>query len=82
MTVTHTLPRYVIPKPLKSGAVGYYFNVPTIYRKAGCKVPNEPLGTDYVVACGEDGKSGDVQECSHCFFPLPALSGVMFLKRP
>jgi hypothetical protein len=58
VTVKHTLPRYVIPKPLKSGAIAYYFNVPTIYRKAGCKVPNEPLGTDYVVACGADAKGG------------------------
>lgn len=54
----HTLPRYVIPKPLSSGAVAYYFNVPTVYRKAGCPVPNEPLGSDYVVACGADGKGG------------------------
>jgi hypothetical protein len=56
--VKHTLPRYVIPKNLRSGVVAYYFNVPTVYRKAGCQVPNEPLGTDYVVACGADGKGG------------------------
>jgi hypothetical protein len=58
VTVTYTLPRYVIPKQLKSGSVAYYFNIPTIYRKAGCPVPNEPLGTDYSVACGPDGKGG------------------------
>jgi hypothetical protein len=58
VTVKHTLPRYVIPKKLRSGVVAYYFNVPTVYRKAGCQVPNEPLGTDYVVACGADGKGG------------------------
>ena len=54
----YTLPRYIIPKNLRSGVVAYYFNVPTVYRKAGCQVPNEPLGTDYVVACGADGKGG------------------------
>lgn len=41
------LPRYVIPKRLKSGEVAFYFNVPTRYRKSGCEVPNEPLGTDF-----------------------------------
>ena len=56
--MTHALPRYVIPKALRSGAVGYYFNVPRIYLKAGCPKLNEPLGTDYVVACGVDGKGG------------------------
>jgi hypothetical protein len=56
--VTLPLPRYVIPKTLRSGAVGYYFNVPKIYLKAGCPKLNEPLGTDYVIACGADGKGG------------------------
>jgi hypothetical protein len=40
------LPRYVERKPLKSGW-GYFFNVPTWARKAGCPIKNEPLGTDY-----------------------------------
>jgi len=44
------LPRYVIPKPLKSGQRGFYFNVPMWARKAGCPVRNEPLGTDYEAA--------------------------------
>jgi hypothetical protein len=56
--VALALPRYVIPKTLKSGAVGYYFNVPNIYLKAGCPKLNEPLGTDYAAACGADGKGG------------------------
>jgi hypothetical protein len=56
--VKHVLPRYVIPKNLKSGAVGYYFNIPKTYLKAGCPKLNEPLGTDYVVACGVDGMGG------------------------
>ena len=52
------LPRYVIAKPLANGATGFYFNVPTRYRKLGCTIPNEPLGNDYAVACGVDGKGG------------------------
>jgi hypothetical protein len=40
------LPRYVQRKPLKSGW-GYFFNVPTWARAAGCPVQNEALGTDY-----------------------------------
>jgi len=53
-----TLPRYVIPKRLSSGKVAFYFNVPKLYLKAGCPRLNEPLGDDYVVACGHDGKGG------------------------
>jgi hypothetical protein len=41
------LPRYVIPKRLKGGEQAFYFNVPTRYRKAGCEVANEPLGSDF-----------------------------------
>lgn len=44
------LPRYVIPKPLKAGARGYFFNVPTWARQAGCPMKNEPLGADYDAA--------------------------------
>ena len=52
------LPRFVIPKTLASGLKAYYFNVPTLYRKLGCAISNEPLGTNYVIACGEDGNGG------------------------
>ena len=52
------LPRYVIAKPLKSGVTGFYFNVPKRYRDLGCTIPNEPLGNDYAVACGENGDGG------------------------
>lgn len=41
------LPRYVIPKRLKSGLLAFYFNVPTRYREVGCEVPNEALGTNF-----------------------------------
>ena len=56
--MTLPLPRYVIAKPLASGATGFYFTVPTRYRQMGCTIPNEPLGSDYAVACGVDGKGG------------------------
>jgi hypothetical protein len=56
--MTLPLPRYVIAKPLASGATAFYFTVPTRYRKMGCAIPNEPLGADYAVACGVDGKGG------------------------
>lgn len=56
--MTVPLPRYVIPKPLAGGKTGFYFNVPTYYRKLGCAIPNEPLGTNYIVACGQDGTGG------------------------
>ncbi len=44
------LPRYVLRKPLRGGAHGYFFNVPVWARKAGCPVKNEALGTDYEAA--------------------------------
>jgi hypothetical protein len=56
--MTLPLPRYVIAKPLASSATGFYFTVPTRYRRMGCSIPNEPLGSDYTVACGPDGKGG------------------------
>lgn len=43
------LPRYVLRKRLKD-VWGYFFNVSTSARKAGCPVKNEPLGTDYDAA--------------------------------
>jgi hypothetical protein len=43
------LPRYVERKPLKAGW-GYFFNVPTWARKAGCPMKNEALGVDYDAA--------------------------------
>ena len=52
------LPRYVIGKPLAGGETGFYWNVPTLYRRLGCKIPNEPLCNDYLIACGEDGNGG------------------------
>src|SRR6476469_5131754 len=44
------LPRHVLRKPLKGGKHGYFFNIPTKARKAGCTLRNEALGTDYETA--------------------------------
>lgn len=43
------LPDYTLRKPLSEGW-GYYFNVPTWARKAGCPIENEALGKDYDAA--------------------------------
>jgi hypothetical protein len=56
--LTKLLPRFVIAKPLAGGRIGFYFTVPTYYRKQGCTIPNETLGSDYEVACGDNGDGG------------------------
>jgi hypothetical protein len=61
------LPRYVIAKPLASGLTGFYFNIPTKYRKLGCTISNQPLGTDYETACGENGAGGRAEALNQLF---------------
>jgi len=51
-------PRYVKPKDLASGETAFYWEVPAYYRTSAARSQREPLGTDYVTACGEDGKGG------------------------
>ena len=51
-------PRFVVPRVLKNGETAFYFVISKYYRKLGCTIPNEPLGTDYEDACGKDGKGG------------------------
>lgn len=58
MTVSRPLPRFVRTKTLASGAVGFYWDLTGHYRGLGCSIPSEPLGTDYVTACGGDGNGG------------------------
>jgi hypothetical protein len=55
---TKPLPRFVIAKILATGTTAFYFNIPTLYRKLDCNIPSEPLGTDYDLACGDDGNGG------------------------
>lgn len=52
------LPRYVIARSAVRSPLAFYFNVPMRLRRRGCPVPNEALGTSYIVACGEDGNGG------------------------
>jgi hypothetical protein len=61
------LPRFVISKSLVGGIVAFYFNMPTYYRVLGCKIPNEPLGADYIVACGENGDGGRAAALNRLF---------------
>ena len=56
--MTRALPRFVIAKLLAGGRLGFYFYITRYYRLQGCNVTNEPLGNDYVVACGIDGNGG------------------------
>ena len=56
--MTRPLPRFVRTKTLASGAVSFYWDLTGYYRGLGCSIPGEPLGTDYVTACGEDGNGG------------------------
>jgi hypothetical protein len=51
-------PRFVETRVLANGTTALYFRVPTHFRKLGCGIGNEPLGTSYESACGEDGKGG------------------------
>jgi hypothetical protein len=58
VTITYPLPRFVVPRRLSGGRVGFYWILAEHYRKQGCKIPHEALGTDYVAACGADGMGG------------------------
>src|SRR5215210_2654014 len=40
-------PRYMVPRRLASGVIGYYWTPPTWAVKAGCSMTSEALGTDY-----------------------------------
>jgi hypothetical protein len=40
-------PDYMRSKRLTSGAVAYFWEVPTWAKKRGCEMQNEALGTDY-----------------------------------
>jgi hypothetical protein len=51
-------PRFVEVRRLADGSVAFYFCISKYYRKLGCEIANEPLGTNYESACGEDGKGG------------------------
>ena len=52
------LPRFVRAKVLANGSTAFYWDLTGHYRRLGCSIPCEPLGTDYVLACGTDGNGG------------------------
>jgi hypothetical protein len=56
--VSRLLPRFVRTKTLANGSTAFYWDLTGHYRRLGCSIPSEPLGTDYVAACGEDGNGG------------------------
>jgi hypothetical protein len=45
-------------KKLADGKQSFYWELTGYYRRQGCSIPAEPLGTDYIIACGEDGSGG------------------------
>jgi hypothetical protein len=56
--MTRPLPRFVRSKVLLRGATAFFWECPSYYRKQGCPLSSEPLGTDYLTACGENGEGG------------------------
>jgi hypothetical protein len=58
VTLERRRPRFVEVRRLADGSVAFYFCIPKYYRKLGCEIVNEPLGTSYEAAGGEHGKGG------------------------
>jgi hypothetical protein len=56
--IRRALPRFVRAKRLASGAIAFYWELTGHYRRLGCTIPGEPLGDDYLNACGADGAGG------------------------
>jgi hypothetical protein len=48
--IEHQLPRFTRAKRLKSGATAFFWEVPSAYRKLGCAIKAEPLGSIIAVA--------------------------------
>src|SRR5438105_2959925 len=67
VTMTQPLPRFVRVKKLASGVVGFYWELTGYYRKLGCSIPGEPLGSDYTAACGQDGNGGQAAVLNRLF---------------
>lgn len=56
--MSQPLPRFVRTKNLASGKVAFYWDLTGYYRRLGCSILGEALGTNYVAACGDDGNGG------------------------
>jgi hypothetical protein len=48
-------PRYMVPRPLKSGAIGFYWVLPSWAKKNGCTLKGEALG-DPIETAGRGGR--------------------------
>jgi hypothetical protein len=64
--MTLLLPRYVIAKPLASGATGFYFTVPTRYRKMGCAIPTSRLGPTMRSRAASMGRAAAPSHSTDC----------------
>jgi hypothetical protein len=56
--IEYPLPRFVLAKRLANGKTAFYWSVNKRIRMEGCPIASEPLGTDYVTACGVEGDGG------------------------
>jgi len=66
VTLARPLPRFVEVRRLARGSAAFYFRIPTHYRKLGCEMANEPLGTSYEAACRGEGKGGRAATLNGC----------------
>jgi len=63
VTLERPLPRFMEVRRLARGSVAFYFRIPTYYRALGCEMANEPLGTSYEAAGGDDDRTGLSRLC-------------------
>lgn len=82
MTVQRKKPRFVKPKPLATGQIAYYFEVPKYHLDKGCPNLSQPLGTDYIVACGEDGEGGRAAGLNARFDEWYAIAAGIPIEEP
>jgi hypothetical protein len=75
-------PRFVVTKTLPSGVTAFYFNVPKYHLEKGCPNLNHALGTDYVEACGANGKGGRAAALNARFDEWQLVSAGVALESP
>lgn len=54
--IEEKLPKNVIWKRNRAGVVAYYWNLASHWKKLGCQIENEPLGTDRATAFEQAGR--------------------------
>jgi hypothetical protein len=75
-------PRFVKPKKLANGQIAYYFEIPKYHLGKGCPNLGQPLGTDYAVACGEDGEGGRAAALNARFDEWYSLAAGIPIEEP